>query len=447
MLIFKKGIKLIIFIISIFIINFILCFILETDLKDIKLKKMWNDLKKEKDINTLFIGSSIAQVAFDPYLLDEQLKIKSFNMGSGSQSLQQTYIGINEILKQHKIKTIVLGMGHFTLVQENKINSDMIFINSKEDEFWKKRKEQAKYCLTKEHIKNTESINFLFPWIYTNCGFSPKKIIKNLKIKTNIIDKEKLEESNSIFYIGKGFFSNKKTHDYNKVGDEVSDKIYPKEIFSYNFDMLKKIVALCKSNGIELIVINPVSPIYDVLSYGNEYFFTMYKLKEFFKDLEVPYYDFNLIKPNIFQSEEDYFYDHEHLNQKGSTEFSKSFANFMKLREKNKNMDEYFYTPEEYLASIKHISIVNFDIEKEKEGINIVAKAYTGSKVKVEYEILIYDDTNNEYKIIREYNENPKYFYSIIKNKKYKIRVNTRQVGTNIPYERYYEKEVEIKDY
>ena len=171
----------------------------------------------------------------------------------------------------------------------------------------------------------------------------------------------------------------------------------------------------------------------------------MEDLKNLFKNLEVSYYDFNLIKPNIFQNREDYFYDHEHLNRKGSTEFSKSFAKFMKLREKGEDMEKYFYTPEEYLESIKHISIVNFDTENREKGINILAKAYTGSKVNVEYEMLAYNESLNKYEVIREYDKNSECFYLVNENKKYKIRVNARQVGTNVPYEKYYEKEIEFR--
>lgn len=449
MLIFKKIIKIIIFIAIVLILNKTLIFILEP--KNNREKIMWKTFYQEKNLDTLFIGSSVCQRTFNPYIIDNILKINSFNMGTSAQSLEQSYMGINEAIKSHKIKTIVLGVGHFTFVQKVNLRDDFAYINAKIESksLKEKLKEGIEFIFSKKHMKNIESINYFFPWIYNNVSFKPKNILKNIefKIKNKSISDDKIYENQRITYIGKGHAVSKKSFNYNKIGDQISYLIYSKEIYYENFEELKKIFELCKKNKIDLIIINSPHPIYDILGYGEEYFLTMYKLKEFFKELEVSYYDFNLIKSSIFQSEEDYFEDFEHLNQKGSIEFSKSFANFMKLREKNKNMDEYFYTPEEYLASIKHISIVNFDIEKEKEGINIVAKAYTGSKVKVEYEFLIYDDTNNEYKIIREYNENPKYFYSIIKNKKYKIRVNTRQVGTNIPYERYYEKEVEIKDY
>lgn len=445
MLTFKRIKKLIIFLGLIAVINFILGFVLQPSLGTTPSEIMWRDLKKEKVIDTVFIGSSVCQRTFDPYLLDNDLDIKSFNMGTPAQSLQETYVGLKEIIRNQKLKRVILGIGHFSLVQEKNVGSEIKFINSKEKTFRKRIIENIKYSFSKEHIKNIESINFLFPWIYNNCGFNPKNIIKNLKIKLNIIQEEKVEIEGYPVYIGKGFGISEITHDYNKVGDKISGKIYPKEVFSYNFEALKKIIRLCKENGVDIIVINSPHTIYDILSYGDEYFLTMEDLKNLFKNLEVSYYDFNLIKPNIFENREDYFYDHEHLNRKGSTEFSKSFAKFMKLREKGEDMEKYFYTPEEYLESIKHISIVNFDTENREKGINILAKAYTGSKVNVEYEMLAYNESLNKYEIIREYDKNPEYFYLVNENKKYKIRVNARQVGTNVPYEKYYEKEIEFR--
>ena len=444
MLIFKRIVKVIIFISIVLILNKILIFMLEP--KNSDSKNMWEGFYKEKNLDTLFIGSSVCQRTFNPYIIDERLKTNSFNMGTPAQILSQTYEGINETIKRHKIKTVVLGIGYFTFTQKENLNAEIAFINAKigEKSIKEKIKEGTHFIFSKNHVKKTESINYFFPWIYNNVGFNPSKVLENIEAKIKNKNLKNGKE-NIIYNIGKGFGIAKTSHNYNDVGDKISNLIYSKEIYQENFEYLEEIVEICKKNNVELIVINSPHAIYDILGYGEEYFSIMNRLKEFFEDLNTSYYDFNLIKPSIFKSEEDFFYDYEHLNQKGSTEFSKSFAGFMKLREKGENMDKYFYTPEEYLASIKHISIVNFDTENNKEGINIVAKAYTGSKVNVEYEILVYDDILKEYKVIREYAKNPTYFYLVTENRKYKIRVNARQIGTNIPYERYYEKEIVFK--
>ena len=43
------------------------------------------------------------------------------------------------------------------------------------------------------------------------------------------------------------------------------------------------------------------------------------RLKALFAEYDVDYYDFNLAKPEVFETKEDYYIDYEHLNEKGST--------------------------------------------------------------------------------------------------------------------------------
>lgn len=447
MLTFKRIIKLIIFIGIVFIINEILIFTQEP--KNTTVKVMWRTFYQEKNLDTLFVGSSLCMNSLNPYIINDRLEINSFNMGTIAQSLEQTHIGIEEGVKNHKIKTVVLVIGHFTFTQKNTLNMDIQFINAKLENknIKEKLKEKIKFIFSKEHIKNIESINYFFPWIYDNIGFTPKTVLENIKIKINNrgISENEIYKKQGWNYIGKGFSVYDKSHDYNKVGNNISNSIYSKENYLKNFEILERISEVCKKRNIDLIIVNTPHPVYDILGYDENYFLTMNEIEKFFKKLRIPYYDFNLIKTVIFKSNEDYFKDFEHLNQKGATEFSKAFAKFMKLREKGEDMEKYFYTPEEYLESIKHISIVNFDTENREKGINILAKAYTGSKVNVEYEMLAYNESLNKYEVIREYDKNPQCFYLVNENKKYKIRVNARQVGTNVSYERYYEKEIEFR--
>lgn len=428
MLIFRKIIKIFIFMILIFLISYILSFILIPNKS--RSKEIWQNYFTKEKIDTLFVGSSIG-VAFKEEIINKETNWNSLNMSGVGQKSDQVYIVIEEAIKKHKIKQIILGFGYFNLEEKVNIKAEIAFKKNRNYNLSVKERilKDIDFIFSKEHIKNPESINYMFDWIYNSVPFSPTMIINNIKSKIGY------NEENS----------DRKELNYNNIGDKVSTKVYSGKINPEAKENIRKIIKLCKENNIEFIIINTPHPVYDILYYGNKYFILEKEIKEFFKELKVSYYDFNLIKPSIFKSKEDYFVDFEHMSKKGTIEFSKSFVKFMKLRENDENMSKYFYTPEEYLASIKHISIVDFDNKNIKEGVNIVAKAYTGSKVNVEYEMLIYDDAIKKYKVIRKYDQTPSYFYPINENKKLKIRVNARQIGTDIPYEKYYEKEIVFK--
>lgn len=408
--------------------------------------KMWKDFQKESNPQIIFIGSSLAKRTLNPYVIENEIGITCFNMGTSAQCLDDSYIALQAAIFQKMPKKIILVCDYSRLKEENNKKARIIFWKglSNSLSFWKRILMDSKFIFSKENIKEPDSINYLYPWIYNHNWMSSTHIKENIK---NKIKNEKFDENkmirNKTYYIGKGFEGTNQSLDFNKVNGNFSPEI---EINLKALEKIEKMAELCKKNNIDFLFINTPHPVYDVMAYGDKYFDMMDIVSKFLKEKKIDCYDFNLIKQNIFINKEEYYIDFEHFNYKGAKEFSKAFANFIKLREKEKDLSKYFYTKEEYLKSIKHISTVNFKTIVTKNGINIVARAYTGSTVNVEYEISIYDNKKNEYKVIKEYNKDSEYFYSTDKKGKYKIRVNARQIGSNSSYEKYCEKEIIFKD-
>ena len=69
---------------------------------------MWKDFRNEKTIDTVYLGSSFSQVTFNPYIIDEKLGWKSFNMGTPAQPLDQSYVALQNAIKEKRIKRAVL---------------------------------------------------------------------------------------------------------------------------------------------------------------------------------------------------------------------------------------------------------------------------------------------------------------------------------------------------
>ena len=99
----------------------------------------------------------------------------------------------------------------------------------------------------------------------------------------------------------------------------------------------------------DLIVINTPHPAYDVVSCYDTYKMNYEQVKELCLKYETDYYDFSLAKPELFQAEEDFFYDFEHLNYKGAQEFDNAVCNLLKKREAGLNLESEFYSVEEFL--------------------------------------------------------------------------------------------------
>lgn len=68
----------------------------------------WNEIHTNKNTYDLIIvGSSRAYSAYNPEVIDSSLSIKSYNMGTSSQDIAETYYMLEEIFEYQKPEFIV----------------------------------------------------------------------------------------------------------------------------------------------------------------------------------------------------------------------------------------------------------------------------------------------------------------------------------------------------
>ena len=76
---------------------------------------MWNDFHKSNPIDLIYIGTSSCENDINPEVIDSEIHLRSYNMGTPSQSLQSSYIGIKEAIKTKRIKYVVLTIDNNSL--------------------------------------------------------------------------------------------------------------------------------------------------------------------------------------------------------------------------------------------------------------------------------------------------------------------------------------------
>lgn len=428
-------------------LNYLLCFILMPSVGSSD--KMWREYRKQEKLDMVITGTSLCYSCLNSEIIDPILNINSYNMATAAQELNNSYEAIETAIKDFNVKRVVLTFSYLNLVEYMNVRAETTFFRGKIANlpFGEKIKEIAKFSFSKRHFSAPESINHIFPWVYTHVKFRPKKIYNNVLEKLHVRN-----ESYQKLYDETNAPSNSVLN-YNKIGNENSKTTYVGVKFNYgkvsneSFEELKKISDLCKKNNIDLILVNPPKPAFDVLSYGDEYFELYDYIKAFAQSEQFDYYDFSLIKPVVFVNQDDYYKDFEHMNAKGQKAFSKSFAEFLKLRDKGLNegvtIDDLFYTKDEYVSSIDYISCIYFDAETTAEqGIELTLHAYTGSDVTVLYEVLVKAPEDSEYKTIQEYSQTDTLIYSPEKHGNYLIRVNAKTPDSENAFDRYYEKKI-----
>ena len=351
----KKIVKGVAFALIFFIINalFTFAFVPANGASEV----MWNDYYKMKDLDTVYVGSSVCLRSFNPYIIDEKLGTNSFNMGTPSQPMDLTYLALNTAIEQHDIERVYFGFGYFNLTMPNSQQSEAAFLQARNQHlgFWEHWKTNLSYILKKENIGKSVSVNFLFPWIYNHVPFQVGAVKDNIKAKLPGASDDFLLMVNDWVrnYEGRGFGYYKGVMDYNDIGNDNSVTHYYGEIRPELLEQLEAICRLCRENEIELIIINTPRPTFDLLIYGEEYYSTYEWLVDFCKEQGAEYYDFNLARPEIFESRPEYYFNFEHLNKEGADAFSLALAEFEQRRKEDKNIRDAFYNWTEYLEAVK----------------------------------------------------------------------------------------------
>ena len=443
-----KKTKVILFIIGIVCINQLLTFCL-CPIGGAS-EVMWTDYEKTEEIDTVYVGSSVCLRAFDPYTIDDILGTESFNMGTPSQPLQQSYLSIKTAIKERDIKTVVLGMGYFSLNAEEDANAVIANwqASKKNAPLLEKISSALQIMFSKSYWTKEDSVNFLFPWIYNRVGLHRSDIMNNVKQKLagKTAEDDKMVNDDQRQYVGRGFGYYKGIVDCDQVGNKNSKTTYSYDEKQDAYGFMNKIVTLCKKNNVDLVVVHVPHPVFDVISYGEEYFVKYDRLKQFFNEKGVDYYDFNLARPELYESKDENYSDYEHLNKEGAEIFSKAFAKLMQMRSSGENLDGYFYDKEAYLDSVNYITNTWLDTVQSGTELTITAGAYHGNNVSVEYEFEMLDPDSGEYQVIQEYSENNQCMLNVSQyaGQTITIRVNVRQPGAEEAYEHYYESAVMI---
>lgn len=437
--------KAIIFIVLLIIINYALtfAFVPKGNNTRMTMREMYS---QKEDMDIAFIGASLSERDINPYIMNKELGVKTFDYAFPSQMFIGTYYSLKELFDYQKPKLVVLTAEQINFT--NKGEKPLVYLSTAP--YMKSFLNEVEYYFAAS-AQDGSYLDRLFPWRGYHVD-SIQNLMKNIYGKLapaymNYPEAGQVEAfaNNKSGYIGKGAVkvnpnAPKGTINYDNIkGSHDTRSI--KDIQEENVEYLKKISELCKENNCKLILLIPPAPVFQVLKVKN-YFEFDNEIAKIAKNLNIEYYDYNLIKPELFKSKEDYFSDGEHLNSQGAEAFSESLAKFLKLRQEGKDMNKYFYKPEEYNAAENYVSITWFNFAKSGSKIKLTADSIHGSKVKPEYQFILIDLETGKEQVIRDYSENPTFTFDSTPHKKYKIRVNTKVVGSNNNSVRYYEQTI-----
>lgn len=375
----------------------------------------------KNSIDILFIGSSHSYCAFNTKLFDNKLEVDSYNLGTGSQSIQGSYYAIKEILKKQDIKIVILEGYSLYIEKEGKEKSYANTKNIYDD---------MKFSLNKLQmaIENFSKRDRLFQMFTTTAYHERWKEIEYLYFNFN-----------KDMPLYKGFSGYKfnyvrATLNYTLYESNYNTKFrenFPKR----NMELFEKLAKELKEKNIKLILVSvPVVPRDNFLKskYSIE---TDPKIKEIAQKYDVDIINFNDGKDKF---EKICFLDDMHLSLAGSDLISEKVAQIIKEKHgdlleklkkeiKDKSVEYYFYNKNSILNDgIFTQYIIDAEIEKGliikevnmwKKGINLF-DIYL--KIETENNPYFYIENGEKETQLKIFNRVLKFKKNIVKDSMYK---------------------------
>ena len=308
--------------------------------------ELYETAGREKEIDSLFLGSSHCFRAYDPMQFEELTGKNAFNLGSSAQNYDTSYYLLKEALRLCDIRTVYLDM-HYKFLFIDKEDKILVQANIISD-YMRFSPNKLEFLLTTSEAK--EYTNRFFPfrrnwqelgdWEYLR-GVWEKKGTDAYKSYAPVRQEQE-------YYAGRGFVWSDEELDaqaitwwdnFTPVSEDMQSEV------TYTLEYIEKIVRLCEKEGIRLVFVT--APSFDryleaVGPYGEAHEY----IQNMADGFGVPYLDFNLCRNEYLALGEDNYLDVDHLNGKGAEQLTQLLAEISQKAEDKASwqelIDEYF---------------------------------------------------------------------------------------------------------
>jgi len=253
------------------------------------LRSRIEEINYYENVDVLFLGSSHAYRGFDTRIFNKS-GIKTFNLGSSSQTPVQTQVLLSRYVNVLNPKTVVYEVYPETFMLDGVESSIDLLANDRND--W--RSVEMSMTIGSINVFNSLFYAFVADWTGRNDKFvEPRVQGGDQYISGGYVEREVLE------YCTPSRFDSK--------------MLYQKY---YQWVVFEEIVKSLKARGIKVILV--FAPV-------TKYLYESYSNVEAFDSLmaaSAEYYNFNEI---LSLEDTIHFYDYHHLNQRGVELFNRKF--------------------------------------------------------------------------------------------------------------------------
>lgn len=387
------------------------------------------DMKKAKDVDIVFMGSSLSRTHISNMIIEKGLEKNSFNLSVSSARIFTSYAMMKELFKYQTPKTVVLV--YDPVVSYNRANAkEAIVVETGLWPFLNDWNTKFTYALESSKIDGAYLDRF-FPWR----SFYPQNITDlwdNIQKKMNwdVCYNSKVNNfSEDEYYDGKGFCARYKKKNEKNLHAVMNQKVREIKVIDTSLleDTLREMKCLCEKNNCELLLIT-VPQLPQVLLGDARYNQAYTAARSLCPKYSISFLEFAYTKEQFLPDMTEYFYSDQHMNGDGAKIFSSTLARVLKEYFAGQDVSSYFYTHEEY-AQLKNYVLNGWYTENLKDGkITYIADSIYGSTVKPEYQFIAVNEKGEE-TILQDYYSTQKYTIAATEMEGKKIRISVRNAA------------------
>lgn len=292
------------------------------DLKEAKI--FFSDLRweeyysLEEPIDALILGSSHAYRSYHPETIKENSGLKNvvFNFGSSAQSPVTGFFILEEVLKKHKPKVIILDLYVMALTSDDQLDNGRI-------NYHPMQSGSVKRDFLRAGFDFSEQVKLLFfpSFVYRDhFKHKVKKLFGRsyLPVGKGQYDKHGFAFNTDTLALAKLQYDNQFSR-FDIRADQMTKK---------NLTYTRKIIERCQKANIPLILMTSPMPVHSV-EFIEEYKQIYTQFGQIAKEYKLPFFDYNIETIEEIK-DEFHFYDDDHLNLSGAKIFSTRVGKILK---------------------------------------------------------------------------------------------------------------------
>lgn len=367
---------------------------------------MFYDFEKYGDSEIIALGNSLSYTEVNPSVIEEKLGCSAFSLGVDA-GRSDAYLALTKhVFSKYNPKLLLVTFDPYLKMLEQEDLSVQVKLSP-----FLSPINRIEYLLGTLQGDATD-IGRFFPWtFYHPTSFADwkanlkNKLFPDARYKATV---QRLNEAGQ-YYDHKGFVGQKGVR--KKESEKTERKLMREDYTPFSEHMkknLSEIKRICLKHDCKLVFVVPPY-IRNILLADERQSNAMQAIEEFCREEQISLFNFAFAKEGLMEDLSPYYRDaSSHLNMDGAQIYTEALCNVLQTYQASGDISQYFYSKDEWFASVDYISKAWCNVERRKGYIYFYGHALYGTTVQPEYRYTIVHEDGTE-SVLQDWSSNTKF--------------------------------------